>query len=846
MSYASAAQLPRSEKVLLATVDAREVVKLFTLDTGSQYYRDVSHYVVGVLQNGVPLTAGSLPLSAGQYHFAPTTGRLSVRMTDSANPSTHRVTITYRMFYSTSGHSLPMDLASGTHVNWDGRITASGEIVQELDDENVGVVVESTSSLTLINEDGHFDTTFDALIWENRDVTMWSWITSTPVSQAQKLFSGIVTEKSFTSSSVVFRLRDFTFRLRDKMALPLYSEEDGYLDESQIGKPKRRLIGRFKQAQCVGVDKILKGYPLDVTASGAADATSITFSGSILGKVFVGDKITVPLRNGETDDFTVDAIVDATTVTVSDEIETPFNGVAATTEPENGDRRANRRWLLAGHEIHQPTYTISAVVDARRITLSSVAGIHAGDALDVDGVMRFVRRVSENTVTLTQELSPLPSVSDPVTRYAVGAVYVNGTRYIQGRDFELENTDEAVIVFDPLAEFNVASSRSIADTDFTFTSGSRVVTSDNAELDLRTILSPRDWIRVDDPALPTFYEIAYVGQNDLELTAAYAGSTDTEAALYKKPELIQDDAIVTVDCYGLQDAGGAWVKTAADAVEYILEVDAGLTNINTASFTKANATCDYVMSLLYPESLGGDTPEIRAALSQINESVYGSLYTNAAFQLEYAILNSSRPTDLTALRDDDILGFSVTSKNQICDSVRCFYRPFTDKITGEDTTEQIEETSPFVAQTSDIERLEEKTVYLYEEAKAKIVAQRFLLFRALPNSRVKVQTKLNLATKSLNDKLYLELDRLYSRFGGRDRRKVGIIASIRKTGTSVDVEFNDLGNAFNRVGCIAPNAQSVYASATRDDVARCAFIVDNTVETPSASSETDLGLNLIG
>lgn len=847
MSYASEALKPRSQKVVLATIEARELAKLFILDSGSQYYRDVNHYVTAVIENGTPLTAGTLPLAAGRFYFNPITKRLYIRTSGSVNPGTRKITINYKFFFSTSGHTLPIDLASGIRVNWDGRLTGNGAIRQTLDDENVGVVVESSSSVTLINDDGFFDSIFDTLVWENREVSIWSWIASTPITEAQKLFSGIVTEKEFTSSTVNFRLRDFTFRLRDKLSLGIYSGAEGRMDEAQMGKPKRRLIGRLKQADCVGVDKILDGYPIIPTATGATDGTTVTFSQSILGDIFGGDEFTVTLRDGSDLKLTADSISsDGLTITISNDLETSFSDAAVTVAADEGHRGANRNWFLAGHEIHEPTYNIEAVLDTRRFQLDSVAGLYAGDIVRLNGVQTVIKRVSGDIVTTVQEVTPAPAVNDDFVRVAVSSVYIDGERLVPTRDFDLFNSGDAVIQLNSLAEFNITQPRSLNGTTLTFTSGSRVVASSSIELDLRTVLRARQWVRRDDPATPTYYEIAQVNQYDLLLVSPYIGATASDAGIYKPVKLITDDSVVTVDCYGLRNAAGDWVKTAADAVEYILDVDAGLTNIDVASFAKANASCDYILSMLLPDSTSGDTPEIRGTLSRINESVYGSLYTDADFQLAYSILNSSRPATLTALKDDDILSFSVTSKNQICDAVRLYYRPFTDAITGEATTEQMTEFSDFVDQTSGIEKLEEFTSYLYETDKAKIVAQRFLLFRSLPNSRVKVQSKLNLSTMSLNDKIYLELDRLYTRFGGRDRRKVGIIASIQKDGANVELEFNDLGGAFNRVGCIAPNTQSVYSSATRDDVARCAFIVDNTVETPNAASEIDLGLNLIG
>ena len=847
MSYAAEALKPRSGKIILATIEAREPVKLFTLDTGSQYFRDVSHYVSGVIVNGSALTLGTLPLSSGEYAFNPFAGRVYVRMADDSDPKSNRVTINYRFFFSTSGHNLPLDLSSGEHVHWEGRISGTGSIKQSLDDENTGVVVESQSKVTLINSDGFFDSIFDAFIWENRECTIWSWITSTPISEAQKLFSGIVLEKTFSTDSISFSLRDFTFRLRDKMTLGEFSSLDGDLDESDIGKPKRRVIGKVKQVQCTGVDKILDSFSSTALATGALDAEQVNFNQSILGQVFQGDEIDIILPNGEIESIGVDAIVTPTQITVSGGLDIGFSNSPFRIKPSNdGQRTKNREWVICGHKIHQPSYEITEVISGRRLRVQSLEGVYAGDSVEINGSTVVVSRISEDIVTLNQSVTPAPAPGDFLTRLAVQDVFVNGVRYIQDRDFELDNTLEAKIVFYQDAEFNASKQRTLNNTNLTFTNASNAVSSSNTELDLRTVINPRDWVRSSSLSDVTWYEVAAVNQNDLILVTNFTGTTGAIEAYYKNIAMIEDDSIVTVTCYGLQDSLGNWVKTAADATKFILNFDAELTLINQSAFDKANAICDYIISIIEPKSLGGGVTEIRTVLSDINQSVFGSLYTNSNFLLDYSILNSSRPETLVALKDDDILSFTVDTKNQIASSVKLNYQPFVDAITGEDSFAVITESSSFIAQTSEIKKQDEITAYLYEDDKALIVAQRYLLFRSLPNSRVSVSAKLNLSANSLNDKIYLELDRLYNRFGGRDRRKVGIIASIEKDGFSTKVEFNDLGGAFNRVGCIAPDGQVVYISATRDDVARSAFIVDNVTETPDTSSETDLGLNLIG
>jgi uncharacterized protein YneR len=167
-------------------------------------------------------------------------------------------------------------------------------------------------------------------------------------------------------------------------------------------------------------------------------------------------------------------------------------------------------------------------------------------------------------------------------------------------------------------------------------------------------------------------------------------------------------------------------------------------------------------------------------------------------------------------------------------------------VSGEDTFEVTEYTSTFVDNNIGIENTADIVLYLYDSTAAQIMAQRHAFFNSLSKSVVKIKAKSAYFTSSVNDKIYMDLDRLYKRYGGSDRLKMGVISGISKNEYDTEIVVNDLGNVFNRVCSIAADDCPVYASATRDDVARSGFVVDNDTETPDADSERDLGLNLIG
>lgn len=845
MSYLIESNKPRSGKVVLCTLEAKGLSKIFTLDSGSQYYKDVSYFVSSVQDGLIDLAEAELPLSAGQYYFDKKAMRLYVRTSDSVNPKTKDIIIKYKFFFSSSGHNLPLDVDTGEKVNWDGRLISTGAIRQSLDDENTGVVTESQSTITLINSDGFFDDIFDTLIWENQECEFWSWITSTPVSQSQKLFSGVIEDKTFDPQKVVFRVKDFTFKLKDKLSLGVFSESDGILSRANIGKAKRRIFGKADNVECVGTDKVLDGVTINQSVSGVVGDEFITFGASQLGVIFPGDEIEVTLSNGQIESIGLDSITSGTVYAISSALDFGFSASSFILKPQRASRNYNREWFIAGHKLSEPQAVITSVISGNRYVCNNLDGFFKDDAFLINGESGSILKSSGTTLITSQVITPRPTISDVFTRLPIYEVRW-GEKILQyQRDYTYTNIAEARITIDPLAEFNISTTRTLVGTNLTFTNGSRAVTSSSTTLDLQTMLRPGDWIRSSSINDVSWCQVAQVNQLTLSLVSNFSGSTGAVVAQYKNVDYIDDDSLILVSCYGLESAN-QWIKTPAQAVRYILENDSLVTAIDGASFSKADAICGYTLSMVIPENSSGDAPLIRDTISKINSSVFGSLYTSSIFLLSYSILNSTKPEDLNPLKDDDIISFSSETKNQIINSVTAEYSQSVDFSSGQQYFKTYTFESGFTNKTSGIKKSETITLYLYNENEVKRIAQRYCLIKSLSLGRVRVKSGLNLSTKSLNDKMFLQLDRVFKRYGGKDKRKIGIISSITKDGFGTEVEFNDLGGVFNRVPSIAPSSQSVYALATRDDVAKFGFILDNDTNTPDPSTDDEVGNILIG
>lgn len=1001
MTFEEASLLTSSEKVTLVTMQAEKIAKIFTLHSGSIYKRQVEHFVESVKSEGVALTSVSsiASITNNSFFYDIINKTLYLQCSGGANPKLSGVSLVYKFFLSNKPVILPCDLASGEAVEWLPYVLSVGSIGQQLDDENTGIVLESSSSIDLINNEGFFDEIFDTLIWENKSVEFFSWFAGTPSTEARRIFQGVVDSKDFGLDKVSFKVKDFVFKLRDKVSLGVFTATDGKLPDSILNTPKRRIYGQVKQAKAVCLDNVLNGYDLSglvsittqgfnltgtasgtfvsndltgtmagtlgtrtITGTGSSFTTQIspnqkikltngtaTYTFTVLSvasntslavtsnigvtftgftgkntsvgsnKVYgVGTSFLQEVQQGSSLNFfsgatnysySVESIQSSTELTLEDyltasftdfsiknndiknnvitgvgtnflkelspgdemlitwlgidyklgiesvasdtvavsnkSLDFPVTSVSAINKPSNPYRHLNRVYHVAGHKLREPTTTITNVNANNRFIIGSTDDLFAGDQILVGSSFATIRRISGNEVVTNSAISPVPSVGTTVKKLPIQNVYLGNRELVYSRDWGYANSTEAKITLDPLAEFNITQEKLLG-VNLTFTNGSSTV-STTSTADFRSILKPRDWIRKNSivSGENTWHEILDVNEQSILLRSNYSGTTATTSALIKVMDYASDDSILTCNCLGFESSG-LWLKTPSDMVRHLVLNDAGFSAVDEASFTKAKADCDYIVSMVIPETIGSDAPAIRDVITKINESVFGSLYGNSSLLISYAILNSEKPNLDSIIKDDDIISFDTQSKTEIYNNIKASYRPFVDLQNGTDTFEVVTYNSGFVDKHIGLKNTLEKTLYLYESDNAIIIAQRLALFYSMASTKVTLKGKANFFLNAVNDKLFLSFDRLFKRFGGNDKRKIGIITGIKKGQTETEVQISDLGNIFNRVPSIAPDTVADYSTSSMDDRARYGYVVDNDTFTPDVSNEDGLSCNLIG
>ena len=848
MTFEQAALLPRSEKITLVKIESAQQVKLFTNPLPFTYQKQMPRFVSRVSVEGVFLTpgVGQYTLGVDEYYFDPDTFYLTISI--AVDPSTVKVIVFYNHFFSNSPVILPHDLGSGVSVEWLPYISGTGSIGQTLDDENTGVVLESSSSITLINQ-GYFDSIFDTLIWENKNVSFYYWFPVTPISEARKIFEGVIESKSYAPDKITFNVKDFIFRLRDRVNLGTFSELDGSILDSNLGTPKRRIYGRVDKCQAIGIDCVKNGYQITGLITGVAGVKQVTGSGTLFtDELSTNDEIKL-IVNGEEVKYNIDYIQDNTNLFLSKNIEANFTSITATVNPAIPWRKKNRRWHLAGHEITSSEAIIQTVINSRQFVVDDNSEFFADDVVTINGITTQVTRISGSQIVLEQSIFPIPIAGDSIIKEPVLNAYFGNTKMILNRDFTVTNSGETILEIDPLAEFNLAIEKVTTNTpsstpiSFTFTNGQRII-STASNVDLKTIIKPRDWIRSLVQASDVWFEVMKVEERAVIIRNVYSQATNTNTARIKEVEIINDNSLITADCYGITYEN-KWVKTASNAIRHLMKNDAGFTSINETTFTQADSDCNYTLSMVIPETIGSEYPSIRDVSTKINESVFGSLYGNTVQQICYSIVNTRRPETIQPIKDDDILSWLSESKNTITNSVNIKYAPFVDTVLGEDSFKSYTFNSIFVDDIVQISNGKELIGYIYNDSEAQSVAQRYAFFNSLSQLKVTLKGKALFFNYSVNDRIYLSLDRLYKRYGSGSRLKMGIVSSVKKSEYDSEVVLNDLGNIFNRCPSISPNTISAYTSATDDDKVKYGFILNTNTLIPG-TNEDDLGGCLIG
>ena len=218
MSFSSIKTDQTSEKYILIKIEpARYINDDLAIVSGTEYTMTFPFQLSRVLEQGVELTEVSSSPSAGQYSFNTTTKLLTVHL-NAVISSTNSVIGFYDLFYTIEKFRV---LGSNPEVpgtdlrEWEPKIKSSPRIKQTIKNIIAGQLSISSSSLSIINDNGDFDQyTSNNDSFYNKRVQIWHVLDN--ISNIQKIFEGQITSLSVNRTVATLNIQDNIDRLTSK------------------------------------------------------------------------------------------------------------------------------------------------------------------------------------------------------------------------------------------------------------------------------------------------------------------------------------------------------------------------------------------------------------------------------------------------------------------------------------------------------------------------------------------------------------------------------------------------------------------------------------------------------
>lgn len=855
------------EKIGLVTVNVAKRQILWTVVAGNIYSSvfTESPKIILVEDNGVALTeVFSAAVTAGEYFHDKANGLVVLELSGSGDPTTHFMAVTFRYFFSNVGVKAPHDLASGFDVEWLPLLKSTSLFRLQIDNQEtqLGSAIEGPGSVTFHNDQDFWKPRFDKFVFENKLVTVFSWNRDLPTSEAKMIYRGRVQGKTYNVTQVSLKLKDTLNELRAPVPLPRLGDLSfnhdvlGVIDArvpQNLAQARERLAyGRLNGFVLQNIDQVLAdGYPLIGTVTvtnGSATVTGVGVQFDI--EVFQGDKLI--FSNDETEkEYEVKTFSATTILELGEVFDGPTNsGVTVQIKPQRQQQWVNRWFKITNHALTRPTTTISTVFTARLFTVADGSEFKIGDAVIINGDKRNISALSGITGDLMEldiELSSLPAISDTVSRSPMREVYLDGRIITEGTHFVVNDTLSLLqlnrtTITTP--EFFLAGSSTVPDSDFDFTIASNSVSMTFGGTDF---LTPGDWVL---DAGGTWLQIWAILDEDNFITTANATASGTVDSTFKSPDYVKSrSTVLSSDIIGKSDDGtttGDILRNGPEIVKDILEFSGLSTLLNVASFTAANDRTMHEIGLAIPAKFNAKASQkLRDIINQVNRSIFGVLFQNSSFQLEYDLIEPGRDDTALPLDRADALNFSITSSSKsIVSTVNLFFnnREF-DNDTLTDVSDLETFTSLNALRLAKTNKEIDIPTLLTERQSAVIFASRWAFILEFSKALVSIDLKLQAMISDINDRVDFNTSKLYERLGTSLTRKIGLISMISKGITGTQIKMDDLAGAFTRCSVITENTALAFVSASDDEKIINGYITQNigTLE----SDTTTFGINLI-
>lgn len=478
-----------SEKIIIAHVHGFKRIYNFSTD-GSIVSKQLPHFVSNVKSGLTSLTRVASVVNVTdetKYYFDPTTSKLYLYEYDN---DLHEIIVEYRFFFSNVPVTLSWDLSNdGEEVEYRPRIQSTPSLKSKMTQGKKGINLMGKGSLVINNNDGWFDSIYDSLFFDNKDVNIYAYNRQLSYSQSKQIFRGAVTGKTFSSKAVTFNLSDYLYKLDKEVSIGQFG--DGYnaegwgdaewgteawgsgsiLDGPDKVNYKRLIYGKADNVLCHSLDKNYDGYTLTGTLAGVDGASVITGTGTLfLTEVTAGDSLYINGLN-----TSVDKVISDTEIEVG-ELEATFSGYTGIISPQIPYSNKNRTHAVAGHSLKKASATITGFLGKNRVDIADASIFDAGDEVEINGEFKDIRRISGNTIVLETNLSDSPTIGDTISRNEIYNVrYGTDGTVIDPSQYTIYNEQPLTyIVLSSSAEKDSAKTKTLNES-FSFFNGETTV-----------------------------------------------------------------------------------------------------------------------------------------------------------------------------------------------------------------------------------------------------------------------------------------------------------------------------------------------------------------------------------
>jgi hypothetical protein len=828
-----------SEKIILAILKANFRMINFTLHSGNIYKKINTDIPVisNISYDGVSITeVFNLTDVVINTFYNDRTNNILYLNTNNSNPNTKYITVTRDIHLSNAPLNLPHDLSTGFDVSFDPIIKATSDFTSEIDLVNQNtMVIEGSGTLTLFNpHDSFWFINYENLNFDNQQCDIYVWNRQLDITEAKKVYSGVVISKSYNDTQISFNLKDSVFKLRDSLNQPTVESLNTRTDSDLALAKVRTVYGEVHGFRPINTDVVVDGdYPLTGTVSLTASSTTLTGTSTLfLSEVYVNDTITLNAVK-----YTVKAVTSNTAITLDKAANISYGPVTANINSKLNKSFTNRTWKVCNHPICKITKTILDGSSSNTLKLNNVLDLKVGDYLyastPVNQLTQISSIVNNNTITLINSLSTTPSagveIYKPLQNLRMGNKYLYYKQH-----YSVDYANAVITIFDDI-ESQVSDLKfpPAAQENVDFTNGSRLVNINGVvESTFSSYLKPGYFITKRNSG--TLYRILnVVSDTQIELTTPYAETTSLNTP-FSYNDFIFDPSndILTCSVMGKthdNTSSGSILDTPKQIVKDLL-IDAGLsTSLNLSSF--ASEDYEYKIAMSIPDKFDDDGDiNYRDVINNINSSSFGILFADENLELSYSYLSPSLSNYKGLLTESDMLTFKVDNTNK---NMNRYYTTKYDRKEYDYTVSK--ETFDFKLTQNDDSiylvgtgKSKTNTVVLTESVDAERLNDRFSHLLNGNACVVEFKTKINTIDYSVNDVIQIDHPLLFSRFKNElDSNRYFLIQRISKNFSTVTISAVDLSNFMIKNAKINGLTTS-YQNTSQADLLSSGFISDST------------------